>query len=148
MNELYITTTMKEQLKKHCSKELIEYVFGLFKAKYAYINNDTLDKHPTDYQTLTNEHYPNYWDVSEFVKDGKGNLVDKLNVIMSFIYCDGVVDYKGELCIYRDQALLVHNMYRDKVIDDVTHQRVLAPWVDSLTPSESKAYFKKMLDRE
>ncbi len=135
---------MKEQLKDYCSEDLLKRVFDTFKSHFCIINNDSRDKHPTNYKTLMDSpHSPNYWNVTSFVQTNNMELLDKLRVISSFIICDGVVRYKNALCMYRDVAILVHNLYHDRIIDDNLHHEILSPWnqVVSTWEEGKKPYF-------
>lgn len=83
MDILYITQAVEERLKEFCSEDLIQYVFEDFR-KHATI----VIKEET--------HVPSkMWVMSDFIRDKSINIIDKMNVVLSFIASGGIIQIDG-----------------------------------------------------
>lgn len=131
MDSLSITTTTMDLMSIFCNKELIDKVIDDFKNHFsARILNGTSDNRLLD-ECLSfepNQDYYNYWEVTEYLTLDTIPLMEKCEVFMSFIFCDGNMMYKDNFCCCRDQALLVHTLYKYGFINGNQHYDLIHPY--------------------
>ena len=79
MDILYITQAVEERLKEFCSEDLIQYVFEDFR------------KHATIVIKEEGQVPSKIWVMSDFIRDKSINIIDKMNVALSFVASGGII---------------------------------------------------------
>ncbi len=79
MDILYITQAVNERLKEFCSEDLIQYVFEDFR------------KHATIVIKEEGQVPSKIWVMSDFIRDKSINIIDKMNVALSFVASGGII---------------------------------------------------------
>lgn len=79
MDILYITQAVNERLKEFCSEDLIQYVFKDFR------------KHATIVIKEEGQVPSKIWVMSDFIRDKSINIIDKMNVALSFVASGGII---------------------------------------------------------
>lgn len=79
MDILYITQAVEDRLKAFCSEDLIKYVFEDFKR-----NATIVIKEETQVPSKV-------WVMSDYIRDRSINIIDKMNVVLSFIASGGII---------------------------------------------------------
>lgn len=79
MDILYITQAVEDRLKEFCSEDLIKHVFEDFKRNSTIVMKE-------ENQVPSKE-----WIVSDYIHDKSINIIDKMNVVLSFIASGGII---------------------------------------------------------
>lgn len=114
MDVLYITNEVESKMKEFCTEELLHAVFEDF-SKNAEILRKQDEQKPSK-----------MWDVSDYINNNKLAIVDKMNVILSFIACGGIV-YIDDVP-YLDVSNPLAIIKRKGLIDDVQLEILNDPW--------------------
>lgn len=114
MDILYITQAVEERLKEFCSEDLIQYVFEDFR------------KHAT-IAIKEETHVPSkMWVMSDFIRDKSINIIDKMNVVLSFIASGGIIQIDGIPYFDTSNPLAIVN--RLGIINDEQLEILNDPW--------------------
>lgn len=79
MDILYITQAVEDRLKEFCSEDLIKHVFEDFKRNSTIVMKEE------------NQVPSKVWIVSDYIHDKSINIIDKMNVVLSFIASGGII---------------------------------------------------------
>lgn len=80
---LFITQEIENRMRVFCSEELIKHVFDDF-SKHAVIKLRKETKKPSK-----------VWNITNYIHDDTINIINKMNVVLSFIQCGGIVQFNG-----------------------------------------------------
>ena len=114
MDILYITQSVEDRIKEFCSEELINYVLKDFN-KYAVIVKKEENQHPS-----------RIWVISDYIRNNSIDIINKMNVVLSFIYSGGIIQIDED--IFNDSSNPLAVVKKLGIIDDIQLEVLNDPW--------------------
>lgn len=96
-----------------------------------YCSNELLDR---TLLTQLNEinHFTSEWNVSGYIRSIEDNvpIIDKINVMMSYLYSNGVILIDNNICNRRNKPDFLSYLVRCQIITDEQEWVINRPWLD------------------
>lgn len=114
MDILYITNEVESKMKLFCADELLQAVFDDFSKNAEIIKKEEVQK-PSK-----------MWIVSDYINNNSIDIINKMNVILSFIACGGIVQIDN--IPYLDVSNPLAIIKQKGLINDVQLETLNDPW--------------------
>lgn len=86
------------------------------------------------------------WRIDDFINDKQVKMADKLNVLMSYIECDGCLIWKRENYSGRYFVPFLQRLVVEGYIDEKTNANIFGTWTDYRNGRTPKPYFDMTMD--
>ena len=111
---IYISDELILKIKEYCSDRLLSEVFESF------------EKNATVVVKKDGETPSKFWSLTRFIADDTIDIMNKLNVILSFIQSGGTIEYQDKK--YFDIVNIVAILKQQGLINDDQLSKLMEPW--------------------
>lgn len=138
MDILVKNTEIDNRIKEFCSKALYDHTLDIFSLNGFVVDDNNF--HITDAR-LFGVTVHSIWIIDNFINEKQINLTDKLNVLLSYIECDGCVLWGGENYSGRNYIPFLQRLVVEEYINEETNTILFGLWTDFRNNRISKPYF-------
>lgn len=111
---IYISDVLILKIKEYCSDALLSEVFESFgKNAPVVVKKD-------------GESPSKFWSLTQFIADDTIDIMNKLNVILSFIQSGGIIEYQDKK--YFDIVNIAAILKQQGIINDYQLSKLMEPW--------------------
>lgn len=111
---IYISDELIMKIKEYCSDVLLSEVFESF------------EKNAPVVVKKDGERPSKFWSLTQFIVDDTIDIMNKLNVILSFIQSGGIIEYQDKK--YFDIVNIVAILKQQGIINDDQLSKLMEPW--------------------
>lgn len=138
MDIFVINSTIENNIKLFCSEALYNNVLDLFSLNGWVIHDERFEMTSTKILGVT---VRSIWTIDDFINDKQVNMIDKLNVLMSYIECDGCILWGRESYSGRYFSPFLRRLVREGYIDCDTNADIFGVWTEYRKGNAPKPYF-------
>ena len=138
MDIFVINSTIENNIKLFCSEALYNNVLDLFALNGWVIHDERFEMTATNIFGVT---VRSIWTIDDFINDKQVNMIDKLNVLMSYIECDGCILWGKENYSGRYFVPFLQRLVREGHIDYDINADIFGVWTEYRKGNMPKPHF-------
>ena len=125
-------------IQNFCSEALYNYVLDAFALNGWVINDERFELTATSIFGVT---VHSIWTIDNFINDEQVNIIDKVNVLMSYLDCNGCILWGRENYSGRYFAPFLQRLFREGYIDENENAEIFGIWTEYRNGRTERPHF-------